>query len=625
MNALIALALVSLAACVSAVPESHDYCVVGAGVAGTQLAYFLQRAGRDYAVFEQNAVPASFFTKFPRHRELISINKVWTGRPNKEFALRHDWNSIITDDDSLRFKHYSTDYFADAGLISTMATDVVKRFGIQIKFNTKVGNIRHHRDSQTCQYSMNDQHGKEYCCKVLIMAMGLWKSNKLNIPGAELIEDYSEFSVKQSDYTDKHVMILGFGNSAFETAKQVYRVTADTHIIGRGPLYQSIDTHYVGHLRSINNEIMDSHLLKSLDGVLYLRNWLLDVPDEKRDFNMLKIVRGANGRKYIHINGDDNANKYDNFLISQGYDHILACLGFWWTPEVFANDSRPSNFPENRQYSIPAQKYPLIDNGYTSPEFPHMYFVGSLAHSLDYRRSPGGFIHGFRYISKMIFQLMENKYELNRWTSYKMTLEELPGAFMRRVNEAAAPYEMYGTLGDIAIIDHVDNTVTYLEEFPIKLIHAFTKHSGHEFDPKRHSLVAMTFEYGANFSKITHQTDTFALGNSGLYVPLAHRAKFLHPVFFHYKTLPTVSDFEKLHSEQYMPKPDSYHAIITSVKLHWDGHESHLLPLRKWVESLTSQDLRFFNPTTCITLALASTHGVTDGLPLDCQHYLSSF
>lgn len=56
----------------------------------------------------------AFFVKHPRHRKLISINKRYTGKTNKEFNLRHDWNSLISDDDSLLMKYYSDDFFPPA-------------------------------------------------------------------------------------------------------------------------------------------------------------------------------------------------------------------------------------------------------------------------------------------------------------------------------------------------------------------------------------------------------------------------------------------------------------------------------------------------------------------------------
>lgn len=49
----------------------------------------------------------TFFEKFPRHNTLISINKRNTGKKNREFNLRHDWNSLITDDETLQFKEYT--------------------------------------------------------------------------------------------------------------------------------------------------------------------------------------------------------------------------------------------------------------------------------------------------------------------------------------------------------------------------------------------------------------------------------------------------------------------------------------------------------------------------------------
>ena len=53
----------------------------------------------------------SFFEKYPRHDTLISINKVYTTERNEEFNFRHDWNSLISDNLALRYKHYSKEFF----------------------------------------------------------------------------------------------------------------------------------------------------------------------------------------------------------------------------------------------------------------------------------------------------------------------------------------------------------------------------------------------------------------------------------------------------------------------------------------------------------------------------------
>lgn len=48
----------------------------------------------------QAAEAGSFFRRFPRWRELISINKRATGRWDYEYNQRHDWNSLLPDPSS---------------------------------------------------------------------------------------------------------------------------------------------------------------------------------------------------------------------------------------------------------------------------------------------------------------------------------------------------------------------------------------------------------------------------------------------------------------------------------------------------------------------------------------------
>ena len=43
------------------------------------------------------------------------------GKTNKEFNMRHDWNSLLSDDDSLLMTHYSKKFFPDADdLVSSL-------------------------------------------------------------------------------------------------------------------------------------------------------------------------------------------------------------------------------------------------------------------------------------------------------------------------------------------------------------------------------------------------------------------------------------------------------------------------------------------------------------------------
>ena len=62
------------------------------------MAHFLESAGRDYLVVDRASAPGSFFTRFPRFRQLISINKAFTGADDTDFVMRQDWNSFLSED-----------------------------------------------------------------------------------------------------------------------------------------------------------------------------------------------------------------------------------------------------------------------------------------------------------------------------------------------------------------------------------------------------------------------------------------------------------------------------------------------------------------------------------------------
>ena len=75
--------------------------------------------------------------------------------------------------------------------------------------------------------------------------------------------------------------------------------------------------------------------------------------------------------------------------------------------------------------------------------------------------------------------------------------------------------------------------VTYIEEFPLKMLHALTECSGISAE----EIIVVVFQYGANFSgpgkDVFHENR--AVGDP----EKAHESNFLHPVYYYYKKLPT--------------------------------------------------------------------------------------
>jgi cation diffusion facilitator CzcD-associated flavoprotein CzcO len=79
----------------------YDYLVIGAGPAGLQLGYFLEKYGHQYVILERHVAPAAFFRHYPRNRKLISFNKTASLYHDAELKLRWDWNSLLRDGDKI--------------------------------------------------------------------------------------------------------------------------------------------------------------------------------------------------------------------------------------------------------------------------------------------------------------------------------------------------------------------------------------------------------------------------------------------------------------------------------------------------------------------------------------------
>lgn len=46
------------------------------------------------------------------------------------------------------------------------------------------------------------------------------------------------------------------------------------------------------------------------------------------------------------------------------------------------------------------EKYPRVEFNYMAQSKTNMYMLGAVSHQVDFRKSSGGFIHGFRYTGK---------------------------------------------------------------------------------------------------------------------------------------------------------------------------------------------------------------------------------
>ena len=97
-----------------------------------------------------------------------------TGTENHEYNLRHDWNSLLVneDDESLDFKSYSRENFPHADHLVKYLDDYRLKYGLKVKFNTAISDIRCISDSESnvrkkncLLFEMSDQLKQRYSCK----------------------------------------------------------------------------------------------------------------------------------------------------------------------------------------------------------------------------------------------------------------------------------------------------------------------------------------------------------------------------------------------------------------------------------------------------------------------------
>ncbi|KAJ6658881.1 hypothetical protein lerEdw1_019517 [Lerista edwardsae] len=585
----------------------HDYCILGAGPSGLQMAYFLQRAGRDYVVFERGSAPGRFFTLYPRHRKLISINKRYTGKSNSEFNLRHDWNSLLSHDSQLLFQHYSHDFFPDADAMVRYLGDFASLLDLQVRYNTSINHVMLEKDTKAWNghyFILADHSAQLYKCSVLLVATGTWVPHKVHFPGSEYVEGYESVSIDPEDFVGQSVLILGRGNSAFETAENILGVTNFIHMISRSRVRLSWATHYVGDLRAINNGLLDTYQLKSLDGLL------------EGDLEDLVLIKDKKGklhttlRFYLENSNSSEAesiplpqDELDNFAARAPYDRAIRCLGWQFDFSIFNKSVGLMKGKGSKK------KYPLIKPSYEAKATRGFFVLGTASHSVDFRKSAGGFIHGFRYTARAVHRLLEVRHHDVPWPCSVYPIMQLTNAIVKRVNEASGLYQMFSVLADVILLKENATAFEYLEEYPVGVLQDLEWRTGRKV---QEGLFVILMEYGKNFSGA--DKDVFYYNRAVGEPQHAWQSNFLHPVIYYYKRLPTEREMRLSPPDWPLPRPDAIHHIVEDFLTDWTAPNAHILPLRRFLENCLGTDLRRFYAESCFLFALTRRR-----LPPFCQ------
>ena len=513
------------------------FIVIGAGPAGLQAGYFLQKAKKKYLIIEQNDCPGSFFKKHPIHRKLISINKKYTGNKDKDFNLRHDWNSLLNDE-GLVFTDYSDEYFPNADRLTDYLQDFCNSFSLQINYKEEVTSI----DKKDKFYVKSSK--SNYTCDFLLICTGLSPKRIDNVQTTKNIFYYDNMPLTPDIYINKKVLIIGQGNSGFETADYLMDKTASIHIADNGCLRLAWQSHYVGDIRAVNNNFLDTYQLKSLNGLITQKINFFDFKETKNGVGA--IGKEVGGSAQYHI-GDS-------------YDYIILCIGFEpYTPKFESQEELGLIGEGNR---------PLIDPCYQSMKVENLYFMGSVMQNIGYRSSPSGFIHGFRYLIRNGIKMLLHKHfnrHLDEIALPKET-ENLTQFIIKQINSVSGLYQMYAILCDAYVIR--EKSIVYYPELNIDWL---LDSSGFS------EFIYVNFEYGKSYGG--HIEKKKDLGGSsyvfgidraeGIYGE-PEKSDFLHPVLYYYKNGQLA---EVLH-------------ITESLETEWTDEITHVRPLRKFIDSI---------------------------------------
>jgi thioredoxin reductase len=472
--------------------NQSEYLIVGAGPAGLQLGHHLGCAGRDYAILEAGPAPGTFFRTFPRHRKLISINKPHTGWSDPELNLRMDWNSLLSDDPRLLFTRYTERYLPHADDMVRYLGDYAERTGLRIAYDTRVASIAREDGG----FLVTDERGDSHRAACVIVATGVTRPFIPPIPGIETAEPYGDVSVDPRDFLDQRVLVIGKGNSGFETADNLIETAAVIHVAGPGSLRMAWRSHYVGHLRAINNNLLDTYQLKS-------QNALLDGTVER-------IERRADG--YVVTVSFTRANEVTRDL---RYDRVIVCTGFRFDSEIFAAGCRPE--------LVIGDRFPAQTPAWESTNVPGLHFAGTLMQVRDFKRSTGGFIHGFRYCVRALHRMLERSRHGVPWPHEVLPAEPeaLMEAVLARVNRSSALWQQFEVMCDLIVIGR-DGNARYYEELPVDYARESELGDGE-------CRVTVTLEYGPDHDKV----DPFDVTVGRISQADAERAaqgRYLHPV-----------------------------------------------------------------------------------------------
>ena len=359
-------------------------------------------------------------------------------------------------------------------------------------------------------------------------ATGVSKPYIPPIPGIEKVNKYTDLIRDKTPFINKNVLVIGKGNAGFETADFLIDTAASIHVSSPNTLKLAWDTHFVGHLRAVNNNLLDTYHLKSQNAVL--------------DADILKIEEKGEGFT-VTFKYSNKAGEVEELY----YDRIILCAGFQLDDAIFDTSCKPQMAINDRFADLTPE--------WESTNIKDLYFIGTLMQVRDFKKFTSSFIHGFRYNVRFLSELLKQKYEQEElaFSEIELSPEEVLSVIIDRINTVACLWQQQGFFCDALMIS--DGQARYYRSLTKDYVKEILAGNYSEY-----FLISLEFgeqDPGHGSNERVNRKD----------YKNAARSKFLHPIVRHYK-----------HNELL-----AEHHIIEDLMAEWKEPE-HLDPLTEFLK-----------------------------------------
>lgn len=528
----------------SASAEHHLITVIGAGPAGLQLGWCLERMGIDHVILEGADDVGTFFERFPRRRTLISFNRVHGLYDDPEMQLRWDWNALLCDYE-MPFRDFSRRLYPTREELVRYLRAFQDRYQLDVRLQTQVTSVAREGGA----FSLDTADGRRFASDAVVVATGLSASHVPDVPGMEVVTDtYENVSLDSDTYEGERVLVLGKGNSAFEIADVMLDAAALVHVASPRPIQFAWDTRHPGHLRANYTRLLDTYQLKMLNGTL---DCTVQSIRRRGDEFIVEVV-------YTHADGEHEE------LV---YDRVVRATGFRFDPWFLEEPLRPPMIHEGR--------LPAMTSQWEAEGVPDVWFAGTIMQARDFKSAASAFIDGFRYNVRTLAHILAQRYAGRPFpaTEISLTPEGLAEDVGARICRTSGLWAQFGYLCDVVVVDDVVGTARRLEELPVDLADELGA-SGVLGD----HWYRITFEWGDS------PGDVFAIERHPQH-GAADDSRFLHPVVRRFRGGHVVAEHHLLEDLFGMYCSDGVAGAFRSkngrdpVTYHLEEHEE---PLREF-------------------------------------------